>query len=391
MSAIRPFQIDIPQAVLDDLAARLERTRWPDAETIRAAEGAPHDWNQGVPLAWAKDIRDYWLHEYDWPARQAYFNGFPQFLTDVDGLDIHFIHRASTHANAFPLVITHGWPGSVVEFHAIIEPLADPTNHGGAAEDAFHVVCPSLPGFGFSGHPEGTGWNIPKIADAWNEIMARLGYGRYFAQGGDWGTTVSNALAARHPDHCAGIHVNMPGGRPRKTPENPTEEEKRALARIQRRQGRGGGYGSQQSSRPQTLGYGLADSPMGQAAWILEKFFEWTDCDGIPENAISRDELLDNVMFYWLTDSGTSSARIYWENAQSHLTGAYDEHAVEINVPTGCSIFPEEITPTPRIWAENRYPNIVYWNELDKGGHFAAFEQPELFVEELRKCFRLMR
>ena len=391
MNEIRPFQIDIPKSALDDLAARLERTRWPDAETIRAAEGAAHDWNQGVPLAYAKEIRDYWLNEYDWPARQAYFNRFPQFMTDIDGLDIHFIHRESAHPDAVPLVLTHGWPGSIVEFHRIIEPLADPTSHGGAARDAFHVVCPSLPGFGFSGQPESTGWNVPKIADAWDEIMARLGYDRYFAQGGDWGTTVSNALAARHPERCAGIHVNMPGGRPRQPPENPTEREKAALARIQRAQQRGGGYGRQQSTRPQTLGYALADSPMGQAAWILEKFFEWTDCDGRPENAISRDELLDNVMFYWLTDSGTSSARIYWENNQSALAGGYDEHAVEIKVPTGCSIFPKEITPTPRNWAEERYPNIVYWNELDKGGHFAAFEQPEVLVDELRKCFRLMR
>ena len=391
MNEIRPFEIDIPKAALDDLAARLERTRWPDAETIRADEGAAHDWNQGVPLGYAKEIRDYWLNEYDWPARQAYFNRFPQFMTEVDGLDIHFIHRESAHPDAVPLVITHGWPGSIVEFHRIIEPLADPTSHGGDARDAFHIVCPSLPGFGFSGQPENTGWNIPKIAAAWDEIMARLGYDRYFAQGGDWGTTVSNALAARHSGRCVGIHVNMPGGRPRKASENPTEREKAALARIQRQQQRGGGYGSQQSTRPQTLGYALADSPMGQAAWILEKFFEWTDCDGQPENAISRDELLDNVMFYWLTDSGTSAARIYWENHQSALAGGYDEHAVEIRVPTGCSIFPKEITPTPRSWAEERYPNIVYWNELEKGGHFAAFEQPEVFVDELRKCFRLMR
>ncbi len=388
MSQIAEFRIDIPRAELDDLRRRLANTRWPDAET-------PDDWSQGLPLAYAKELRDYWLEGYDWRAREAYFNRFPQFKTRIEGLDIHFIHRRAARADAPALLITHGWPGSVVEFHKVIEPLADPAGHGGDEADAFHVICPSLPGYGFSGKPASPGWGVGKIAEVWDALMEHIGYSRYFAQGGDWGAAVTTAIAMRNAGACAGIHVNMPSAGP--TPEareNPSDRDKRAFDGGRYYQEWGSGYSKQQSTRPQTLGYGLADSPMGQAAWVIEKFQEWTDCEGgarpgkHPENAVSREELIDNVMFYWLTDTGASSARLYWESF-NRAFGSGGPSRVEL--PTGCSIFPHEIVPTPRAWAEQRYANIVYWNELEKGGHFAAFEQPALFVDEMRACFRLLR
>ena len=389
MSEIREFRIDIAEAELDDLKRRLEHTRWPDAET-------PDDWSQGLPLAYAKELCAYWLEDYDWRARERYYNGFPQFTTRIDGLDIHFIHRPSPHAGAKPLLVTHGWPGSVAEFHKVIEPLADPAAHGGDVSDAFHVVCPSLPGYGFSAKPSATGWGVGKIAEAWDELMQRLGYHRYLAQGGDWGAAVTTAIAMQNKGRCAGVHVNMPSAGPTaEAREHPSERDQQALAGGRYYQEWGAGYSKQQSTRPQTLGYGLVDSPMGQAAWVIEKFYEWTDCASgpaapgkHPENAIGRDELLDNVMFYWLTASGASSARLYWES----FNRAFGRDAEsKVQLPTGCSIFPKEIVPTPRSWAEQRYANIVYWNELDRGGHFAAFEQPTAFVDELRQCFRLMR
>ena len=388
MTKISTFRIDIAQPALDDLGRRLENTRWPDAET-------PDDWSQGLPLAYAQTLRDYWLREYDWREREAYFNSFPQFTTRIDGLDIHFIHRRSANPDAPALLVTHGWPGSVVEFHNVIEPLAAGAGSGGVGDDTFHVICPSLPGYGFSGKPAAPGWGVGKIAEAWDALMERLGYARYFAQGGDWGAAVTTAIALRNNGRCAGIHVNMPSAGPTAAArENPTERDKQALAGGRYYQQWGAGYSKQQSTRPQTLGYGLADSPMGQAAWIIEKFHEWTDCETgahpgkHPENAVSREELIDNVMFYWLTGSGASSARLYWESFNRAFG---DAAAARVALPTGCSIFPKEIVPTPRSWAEQRYANIVYWNELDKGGHFAAFEQPELFVRELRACFRTMR
>jgi len=378
---IRPFTLRIDQQALDDLAQRLAMTRWPDPET-------PKDWSQGLPLDYAKQLAAYWQHEYDWREREAYFNQFPQFVTELEGLDIHFIHLKSPEAHARPLLMTHGWPGSVVEFHKVLAPLVDPVAHGGRAEDAFHVVCPSLPGYGFSAKPVGTGWGVEKIAQAWNALMQRLGYDRYFAQGGDWGSAVTTAIGLQNLGQCAGIHVNMPNARATKEAlANPTERDKVALAGAKYYQQWGAGYSSQQSTRPQTLGYGLVDSPMGQATWIIEKFYEWTDCSGHPENALSRQELLDNVMFYWLPGTGASSARLYWESFGTAFSGVADQ---QVKIPTGCSIFPKEIVATPRSWAEQRYPNIVYWNELDKGGHFAAFEQPQLFINELRTCFATM-
>ena len=383
---IREFQIHADEEALVDLKRRLEQTRWPDAET-------PDDWSQGLPLAYAKELRDTWLNSYDWRAREAHFNRFPQFVTNIEGLDIHFIHRRSPVRNAAPLLMTHGWPGSVAEFHKVIDPLADPVAHGGTIGQAFHVVCPSLPGYGFSGKPTAPGWGVPKIAHVWDALMLRLNYGGYLAQGGDWGAAVTTAIAMQNKGFCRGIHLNMPSGSP--TPEarkNPTPRDEQAFAGGRHYQEWGAGYSKQQSTRPQTLGYGLADSPMGQAAWVIEKFHEWTDCDGHPENAISREELLDNVMFYWLTGSGASSARLYWESFNRAFGGGGDRSAEDkVELATGASIFPKEIVPTPRSWAERRFANIVYWNELEKGGHFAAFEQPETFVAELRACFAKMR
>jgi len=377
---VRPFRIDVPQRELDDLQARLRATRWPEAETV-------DDWSQGVPLAYAREFCSYWAEQYDWPARQARLNGFDQFLTTIDGQDIHFVHVQSPEAGARPLLITHGWPGSVVEFVKVLEPLSNPAAHGGSAADAFHLVCPSLPGFGFSGKPERAGTGVVRIAGLWDELMGRLGYDRYYAQGGDWGSAVTTAIGIENRGRCAGIHVNMPNAGPSDAAKsNPDAADLRAFERAQEYQDVDSGYSKQQSTRPQTLGYALADSPAGQAMWVLEKFWKWMDCDGHPENILSRDELLDNIMLYWLTNSGASSGRLYWESFGS----AFGDRDDQVALPAGCSIFPKEIVPTPRRWAETRYPKLVYWNELDKGGHFAAFEQPELFVNEMRACFRLM-
>lgn len=380
VSEIETFDIAIPDEAIADLKRRLLATRWPEAET-------PDDWSQGVPLAYAQEFCRYWAEEYDWPARQQRLNEFDHFKTSIEGLDVHFIHVRSPHANARPIIITHGWPGSIVEFAKIIGPLTNPTAHGGTAEDAFHVVCPSLPGYGFSGKPATTGFGVDKVAGMWDQLMQRLGYERYFAQGGDWGSAVTTAIGVQNLGRCAGIHVNMPNaGATKAARENPTDADKHAMARAQAYQQEDSGYSKQQSTRPQTLGYGLADSPAGQGMWVLEKFWRWMDCDGHPENVLTRDELLDNIMLYWLTNSGASSARLYWES----FNRAFGPGDNSVKVPTGCSIFPQEIVPTPRSWAEQRYHNIVYWNELDKGGHFAAFEQPELFVGELRACFKVI-
>ncbi len=375
---IRPFRIEIPQAQLDDLKRRLKDTRWPEREAVE-------DWTQGTPLSYVQEVCEYWADSYDWRATEARINAFPQFITEIDGLDIHFIHVRSPHEGAAPLVITHGWPGSIVEFLKVIEPLSDPVKFGGQASDAFHVVAPSLPGYGFSGKPTKNGWGVEKIADAWAALMARLGYNRYFAQGGDWGSAVTTQIGARDPEHCAGIHLNMVTVRPDPV-DNLTEREKSAIAGLQYYQDWDSGYSKEQSTRPQTVGYGLVDSPAGLAAWILEKFWAWTDCNGHPENALTRDEMLDDIMLYWLPGTGASSARLYWESF-----GRGGGGATAVTIPVGASIFPREIFRTSRRWAEKRYPNIVYWNDLEKGGHFAAFEQPEVFVNELRNCFRSLR
>jgi epoxide hydrolase len=376
--AITPFRIAISDAQLDDLKRRLSATRWPDKET-------PNDWSQGVPLQYMQDVVRYWAESYDWRAREAKLNRFPQFRTTIDGVGIHFVHVRSPHPNALPLVMTHGWPGSIVEFQKVIEPLTDPTKHGGSASDAFHVVCPSLPGYSFSDKPTAPGWNVERIGRAWSLLMPRLGYPKYVAQGGDWGAIVTTAIGLNDTKNCLGIHLNMPIVAPDPaTMSDLTERETSALAGMKYYNDWDSGYSKQQGTRPQTLGYGLADSPSGQAAWILEKFWGWTDCDGHPENVLTRDELLDNVMLYWLTDSAASSARLYWESFNK-------VNRDPVSIPTGCSMFPKEIFRCSRRWAEKRFQKLVYWNELDKGGHFAAFEQPATFVNEVRSCFRNMR
>jgi pimeloyl-ACP methyl ester carboxylesterase len=378
-SAITPFRISIGDDVLDDLKSRLRNIRWPEAEPVA-------DWSQGVPLKWIADVCRYWAEDYDWRRREGLLNRFAQFTTEIDGLDIHFVHARSLHPEAMPLIITHGWPGSVVEFHKVVEPLTNPTAHGGDAADAFHVVCPSLPGFGFSSKPGSTGWGIDRIAAAWAALMARLGYTRYGAQGGDWGSAVTTALGAQDAAHCAGIHITLAMAvRPAVNGE-PTAEEARALRGIRHYADWDSGYSKQQSTRPQTLGYALTDSPAGQAAWILEKFWAWTDCNGHPENILSRDELLDNVMLYWVTATATSSARLYWESF-----GPERRKAHTVAVPTGVAVFPKEIVTPVRCWMEGSYTDIRHWTEMARGGHFAAFEQPELFVGDVRAFFRSLR
>ncbi|MBR1120009.1 epoxide hydrolase [Bradyrhizobium lablabi] len=379
MTAVNPFRISVSDGVLTDLKSRLRNTRWPEAELV-------DDWSQGAPLAWIKEVCRYWAEEYDWRRREALLNRFPQFTTEIDGLGIHFLHVRSPHPNAMPLIITHGWPGSIVEFHKVIEPLADPVKYGGSAADAFHVVCPSLPGFGFSAKPTATGWGVGRIASAWAVLMDRLGYSRYGAQGGDWGSAVTTAIGALDAEHCAGIHITLAMSSRPNVEGQPTPEEERALNGIKYYADWDSGYSKQQSTRPQTLGYGLTDSPSGQAAWILEKFWAWTDCDGRPESVLSRDELLDNVMLYWVTATAASSARLYWESFSPKR-----RPVLKVNVPTGVAVFPKEIVTPVRKWMEPNFTDIRHWKEMPKGGHFAAFEQPDLFVAEVREYFGMLR
>lgn len=369
---IREFTIDIPQSQLDDLKARLALARYPERETV-------DDWDQGIPLSYVREVAETWATSYDWRRCEARLNAQPNYLIEIDGLDVHFIHVRSTNAAARPLLLTHGWPGSVLEFIDVIEPLSKD----------FHLVIPALPGYGFSGKPTEAGWGVDRIARVWNDLMLALGYDRYFAQGGDWGSAITSEIGSQNLGNCAGIHLNMiVGALPQPLPTDLTEAEKTALARMQWYQDKDTGYSIQQATRPQTLGYALADSPVGQMAWILEKFHGWTDCTNEngthPENVVSRDHLLDNVMLYWLTNSAASSARLYWQSFRKFRGG-------EVSIPTGCSLFPMEIFRLSRRWAETRYKQIVHWNELPKGGHFAATEQPELFVSELRACFNLMK
>lgn len=373
MTEIRPFVLDIPQAEIDRLHRKIDDTRWPEAEPV-------DDWSQGTPLAALQDLVAYWRDGYDWRACEARLNGFGQFVTEIDGLDIHFLHVRSSRDDALPLILTHGWPGSVREFFEVIPLLTEP----GEGEQAFHLVIPSLPGFGFSGKPAQTGWVVEKIGQAWAELMRRLGYTSWVAQGGDWGSAVTTAIGAQAPEGCLGIHVNMPIGRP--GPDdlaNPSPEELKALQALQYYQEWDSGYSKQQSTRPQTVGYGLVDSPVGLAGWIFEKMHAWTDNAGSPFDALSRDAILDNIMLYWLPATGASAARLYWESFAMFGDG-------EVAIPAGASAFPKEIIPAPRKWAERRYTNLVYWNDLPKGGHFAAWEQPELFAGELRACFGAM-
>jgi pimeloyl-ACP methyl ester carboxylesterase len=379
------FQVEIPEAELHDLRDRLERTRWPEEETVE-------DWSQGVPRAYLRDLCGYWAESYDWRATERRLNALPQFRTLIEGLGIHFLHVRSQHADALPLIITHGWPGSIIEFLKVIGPLTDPTAHGGAAADAFHIVCPSLPGYGFSDKPTRPGWGIERIAAAWAALMARLRYERYGAQGSDWGTSISAILAQQDATHVAGIHLTPPLAPPDPaTFDDLTERERSALASLEHAAESDSGYSQEQATRPQTIGYALVDSPTALCAWIIEKFQAWTDCDGHPEKVLTRDELLDNLMLYWLPRAGASSARLYWESIAQVNEWISGSARDTVAVPTGCSIFPKELQRPSRRWAEKRFLDIRYWNEPARGGHFAAFEQPELFVEEVRSFFRLVR
>jgi pimeloyl-ACP methyl ester carboxylesterase len=382
---LMPFRIEVSEEELCDLRERLRRTRWAERETVS-------DSSQGVPLAYLQELCGYWADGYDWRATEQRLNDLPQFRTEIDGLRIHFVHVRSPHADALPLVLTHGWPGSIVEFLKVIGPLADPTAHGGDAADAFDVVCPSLPGYGFSDKPTRPGWGVDRIASAWARLMARLGYRRYGAQGSDWGTSISASIGQQDPGHVAGIHLMPPLAPPDPaTFDDLTERERAALVDLEHAAEWESGYSAVQSTRPQTIGYGLVDSPAALCGWIVEKFWAWTDCDGHPENVLTRDELLDNVMLYWLPGTGASSARLYWQSIRQVNQWISGRVTDTVAVPTGCSIFPKELQRPSRRWAAKRFLDIRYWNEPPKGGHFAAFEQPELFVNEVRSFFHLLR
>ncbi|CAF3303794.1 unnamed protein product [Rotaria sp. Silwood2] len=379
-NAIEPFHINIPQSALDDLKHRLDLTRWPERETVS-------DWKQGVPLVKAQALINCWRLQYDWRRCENRINKLPNFRTTIDGIGIHFIHVKSKHANALPIILTHGWPGSFIEFLRIIPLLTDPTAYGGKADDAFHVVIPSLPGYGFSDKPTETEWNTVRIAKAWMVLMERLGYKNWVAQGGDWGADVTTILGYMRPQGLLGIHLNLQFVFPEKVPDNPSPDEQRAIEDANYYLSDGWGFFQEQGTRPQTIGYGLCDSPVALATWIYEKFHEWTDNKGDPEDALGIDDMLDNITLYWLTNTGTSSARLFWERRAIGISLS----GPELDLPVAASVFPYEVFRAPKSWAQKKYSNLIYWNELEKGGHFAAFEQPELFTKELRAAFRTLR
>ncbi len=371
MRSVQKVHLSVPDEALDDLRRRLGNARWPEAET--AAE-----WSQGVPLARMRALIEHWAGPYDWRRCEAMLNRFGLYATEIDGLLIHFLHIRSQRSGALPLLLTHGWPGSIIEFHRVIEPLTS----GAPGQLAFDLVIPCLPGFGFSQKPQSCGWTVERIARAWIALMARLGYERYVAQGGDWGATVSIAMAQLAPPQLAGIHLNMPLVIPPASERGePDAEERAALRALELYNRNESGYARLQATRPQTIGYGLVDSPIAQAAWIYEKFYFWSDCDGDPDALFTTDALLDNIMLYWLPGTGASSARLYWESFRKAFA------PTRLDLPVGCSVFPKEIVPAARRWTERFYRNLMYWNTLDRGGHFAAFEQPDVFVQEVRNCF----
>jgi pimeloyl-ACP methyl ester carboxylesterase len=388
---IRPFDIEIPEEQMDDLRRRIAATRLPSKELVE-------DRSQGVQLATIQELAHYWATDYDFGRVEARLNALPQFITEIDGVDIHFIHVRSQHENALPLIMTHGWPGSVIELLETVGPLTDPTAHGGSAEDAFHLVLPSLPGYGFSGEPAELGWNVGRVAQAWAELMQRLGYTRYVAQGGDVGAAVTDTMGRQAPKGLLGIHTNLLvtvlGG------PQPTEsdEERAAQAQLDTFRASGFGYFLEMATRPQTIGYALLDSPVALAAWLLDhdtdSYYKISSAfvDGEPAGNLTRDNILDNITLYWLTGTGASAARSYWEDGQASAAAAASGQAPpEVTVPVGFTTFPGEIWKTPRSWAENSYPNLTYFNEVDRGGHFAAWEEPELFSEEARAAFRPLR
>jgi pimeloyl-ACP methyl ester carboxylesterase len=395
-ASIRPFRAKVPGAALADLRRRAVATRWPDKETVP-------DHSQGAQLAKLQDLVRYWGTRYDWRKAEAKLNAFPQFVTTIDGVDIHFIHVRSRHPNAMPVIITHGWPGSIFELIKVIGPLTDPTAHGGRAEDAFDVVIPSLPGYGFSGKPTGTGWDPDHIARAWAELMKRLGYMHYVAQGGDWGTPISSAMARQSAAGLLGIHINLPATVPPEVaaalaggplPAGLSDKE-RAVVEALMTSGKNGNlaYFTIMTARPQTVGYGATDSPVGLAAWVLVHpgFAQWS-YGADTRQSPTRDDVLDNITLYWLTNTPTSAARLYWENgARGSVIVATAQRTAEISLPVAITVFPEDVYRPPETWARRAYRNLTYFNEVDKGGHFAAWEQPELFSAELRAAFRSLR
>lgn len=389
--SIRPFHVSISEEALTDLRRRVTETRWPDREKVADA-------SQGVQLDRLEPLVRYWGSDYDWRKGEARLNAVPQFITTIDGVDIQFMHIRSKHKGAMPLLMTHGWPGSPFEMLKSVGPLTDPTAHGGKAEDAFDLILPTYPGYGFSGKPT-EAWDPARVARAWDVLMKRLGYKNYVSQGGDWGAIISQVMAVQAPEGLLGIHTNMPGTVPpevlklvrakQPVPASYSAQEKVAYAGLETFYGKGFGYAEMMNTRPQTLGYGLSDSPVGLAAFLYEKIATWTHSGGNPESVLTRDEILDNITLYWLTNTGTSSSRSYWDAAQGE-GGPFN--AIEISkVPVAVTVFPGEIYRAPRSWGEKSFKKLIYWNEVDKGGHFAAWEQPELFATEIRAAFRPLR
>jgi microsomal epoxide hydrolase len=384
---MRPFRIEIPQAALDDLHRRIADTRWPD-------ELPGVGWDRGVPLGYLKELAEYWRTEYDWRAAEAELNRYPQFVTEVDGEDVHFLHVRSPEPDAMPLVLTHGWPGSVAEFGKVIGPLTDPRAHGGDPADAFHLVIPSIPGYGFSRPLRQTGWTVPRIAVAWAQLMARLGYERYGAQGGDAGSPISLVLGIVDPQHVAGVHVNMlmtfPSGDPAELADL-SETDLARLGALARFDEHLSGYMKVMATRPQTLAYSLHDSPVGLLAWTVEKFREWTDSDKVPEDAVDRDQMLTNISIYWFTETANSAAQFYYEGREDVKAAASGAKPPPMPVPVGVAVFPEDIFLPIRKFAERDIATITRWTEFDRGGHFAAMEQPALLTADIQTFFRTLR